>query len=249
MLALRGVTKQFGGLRALNGVSLEVTRSEIRGLIGPDGAGKTTLLNIISGVLASTGGSIELDGQPLTGRKSHEVSRLGIARTFQQLTLFGGMTVLENVMVGLHRQLDGPFSPVARRGRAESWGRDAALELLRRFGLESSADGPIDKLSVGERKRLELVRALATRPRVLLLDEPAAGLSPAEVKDLTGVLLDLRERDGITILLVEHIMEFVMGVCERITVLSFGEVLAEGTPDEIKTDPRVIEAYLGKRPV
>ena len=249
MLALRGVTKRFGGLSALNGVSLEVKRSEIRGLIGPNGAGKTTLLNIISGVLAPTGGGVELDGRPLTGKKSHEISRLGIARTFQQLALFGGMTVLENVMVGLHRRLGGLFGSVVRRDSSESWGRDTALELLRRFGLERSADEPIDKLSVGDRKRLELVRALATRPRVLLLDEPAAGLSPAEVKDLTGILLGLRDQDGITILLVEHIMEFVMGVSERITVLSFGEVLAEGTPDEIKADARVIEAYLGRRPV
>jgi branched-chain amino acid transport system permease protein len=246
LLTVRGITKRFGGLAALRDVSLQVDRGEIRGLIGPNGAGKSTLLHIVSGFVAPTTGTFALDGQALTGRKGHEVATRGVARTFQHLALFGGMTVLENVMVGLHRQMRGPLPWLDRGEDTETAGAEAARALLRRHGLDGVAGAEIDTLSVGQRKRVELVRALAARPRLLLLDEPAAGLAADEIKELIVSLRELRDRDGLTIVLVEHIMELVMSVCDRITVLSFGEVLAEGSPEHIRADAGVIDAYLGK---
>jgi ABC-type branched-subunit amino acid transport system ATPase component len=248
LLSVRGVSKQFGGLWALRGVSLAVGRGEIRGLIGPNGAGKTTLLNVAAGMMAPTAGVVEIDGQAVTGRRPHEVAALGIARTFQHVMLFGGMTALENVLVGFHRRVTGPLASPDRTRLSEAGARQAAIELLRRFDLERAADQEVGKLSIATRKRLELVRVLALRPTLLFLDEPAAGLSSTEMQDLIGILRSLRDDDGITIVLVEHIMDLIMGVCDRLTVLSFGEVLAEGTPVDIRSNASVIEAYLGTQP-
>lgn len=239
---------RFGGLRALHGVNLAVGRGEIRGLIGPNGAGKTTLLNVVAGAVSPTAGTVEFNGRILTGRSRHDVSAFGIARTFQNLALFGGMTVLENVMVGLHRQVAGPFSWPRRGGHGESWASEAAMALLQRFCLEPAAYLEVEKLSVADRKRVELVRALATKPTLLLLDEPAAGLSAVELRDLIELLRAVRRREGIAVILVEHNMELVMELCDRLTVLNFGEVLAEGAPAEVRSDSRVMEAYLGKLP-
>jgi ABC-type branched-subunit amino acid transport system ATPase component len=245
LLAVQTVTKRFGGLAALKDVSLQVEAGEIRGLIGPNGAGKSTLLQVVSGFLPPTAGAVVIAGQTLRGRAAHEVAALGVARTFQHLALFAGMTVLENVMVALHREVRGP-QPWRRGPQAsEAAAADKARALLRRHGLDDVADADIDALSVGQRKRVELVRALATRPRLLLLDEPAAGLAADEIKELIAALRELRDQARLTIVVVEHIMELVMTVCDRITVLSFGEVLAEGTPEEVRADPRVIDAYLG----
>jgi ABC-type branched-subunit amino acid transport system ATPase component len=245
LLAVQTVTKRFGGLAALKDVSLHVEAGEIRGLIGPNGAGKSTLLQVVSGFLSPTAGAVVIGGQTIGRRPAHEVATLGVARTFQHLALFAGMTVLENVMVGLHRDVRGP-RPWGRGAQAsEVAAADMARALLRRHGLDDVADADIDALSVGQRKKVELVRALGTRPRLLLLDEPAAGLAPDEIRELIAALREIRDQQGLTIVVVEHIMELVMTVCDRITVLSFGEVLAEGTPGEVRADPRVIDAYLG----
>lgn len=245
LLSARRVSKKFGGLWALRDITLDVKRGEIRGLIGPNGAGKTTLLNIIAGMIAPTSGSVEFNGETLTGRKPHEVAVLGISRTFQHLALFGGMTVLENVMVGFHYRLQGPVG--WRRVPSEATARRAARELLERFGLVKVAEEAIERLSIAERKLVELVRALASKPILLLLDEPAAGLSAGELRSLMHILRSLAQSDGTTIVLVEHIMDLVMGLCDQLTVLDFGEVLADGPPGDIRTDRRVIDAYLGKR--
>jgi branched-chain amino acid transport system ATP-binding protein len=245
LLVVQAVTKRFGGLAALKDASLQVEAGEIRGLIGPNGAGKSTLLQVVSGFLSPTTGAVIIAGQALSGRAAHAVAALGVARTFQHLALFAGMTVLENVMVALHRETRGPRPWRRRAAASEAAAADAARALLRHHGLDDVADADIDALSVGQRKRVELVRALATRPRLLLLDEPAAGLAPDEIKELIAALRELRDQRGLTIVVVEHIMELVMTVCDRITVLSFGEVLAEGTPEQVRADPRVIDAYLG----
>ena len=244
LLSLRGVTVRFGGLLALRSVDLDVARGEIRGLIGPNGAGKTTLLNVIAGRFRPTAGAVMFDGRTVTGRGAHHMAALGIGRTFQHLALFAGMTVVENVMVGLHGPLTGTVAG-AIGGRREAWAHQAARKLLQRFGLEAAANQTIASLSVADRKRVELIRALAAEPRMLLLDEPAAGLSGAEVRALIELLRSLRDAEGLTIVLVEHIMELVMEACDHVTVLNFGQVLAEGSPKEVRADARVVDAYLG----
>jgi branched-chain amino acid transport system permease protein len=247
-IAVAGVSKRFRGVLALDGVSLEVAAGEIHGIIGPNGSGKTTLFNVVSGIHQPSGGRVLLHGRDVTGRRAHELSRAGVARTFQNLRLFHRLTVLENVMVALDRDpayaharyLLGPWS-VLRRERRD---RARALALLRDLGLEGSAEELAVNLPYGLQRRLEIARALAAEPSVVLLDEPAAGLTAGEQDALAGVIRRIRGA-GVTVLVIEHNMALVMGVCERITVLAHGRVIAAGRPAEVAHDANVIEAYLG----
>ncbi|MBO2519618.1 MULTISPECIES: ABC transporter ATP-binding protein [Limnochorda] len=240
----------FGGLRAVNDVSLSLRQGELVGLIGPNGAGKTTVFNMITGHYKPTRGRIWFAGQEITGLAPNRITALGIARTFQNIRLFKGMTVLENVLVAHHVRLQASLWSALFRlpayTREEEAMRQQAMELLREVGLEGFADAEASSLPYGLQRRLEIARALATRPRLLLLDEPAAGMNPEETRDLTAFIGRIRERFGLTILLIEHDMKLVMGICERIHVLDHGVTIAEGSPEAIRTHPRVIEAYLGE---
>jgi len=233
LLELEAVGRRFGGLQALNAVSFSVREGEIFGLIGPNGAGKTTLFNLLSGVTAPSAGVIRWRDRTTHGLRPDQLNRLGIARTFQNLRLFGALTVLENVMVALHHRQ----SPAAlhRQGMA----------LLAELGLADLADRRADNLAYGNRRRLEIARALATRPRLLLLDEPAAGMNPSEKEQLCALLAELRERHQLTLIVIEHHVPLLMQLCHRLAVLDFGELIALGTPEQIRQDPRVIAAYLG----
>jgi branched-chain amino acid transport system ATP-binding protein len=249
LLTVNNLTKNFGGVQALTGVSFTVEAGEILGLIGPNGAGKTTCFNLINGLIPPTAGSIMMAGRELMGLPSYHRAARGLARTFQNIQLFGGMTVQENILTGNHLgQKVGILQallplPKVRRAQAQAAGR--ALELLRLVGLEGKGDLPADSLAYGDQRRLEIGRALALGPQLLLLDEPAAGLNPRETEDLMVLLEELR-RLGTTLLVIEHDMTLVMGLCDRIVVLDHGEVIASGPPREIRRDPRVIEAYLGR---
>jgi branched-chain amino acid transport system ATP-binding protein len=249
MLKLTNVSKRFGGLSVLHDVSFEVPEGKVFGLIGPNGAGKTTVFNLITGLLAPTTGAIDLGGKSLVGVKPHEITRRGIGRTFQNIRIFKEMTLLENVVVGMHTHLDYGvhswlFSLPAFR-KQEQRARTRALELLGWVGLAAKANDIADKLSYGDQRKLELARALATEPKLLLLDEPVAGMNTGEKVELMGVITGIAKR-GYTVFMIEHDMRFVMGLCERIAVLNFGKIIAEGEPDEIKNNPDVIEAYLGR---
>jgi branched-chain amino acid transport system ATP-binding protein len=248
-LEIVNLRKDFDGLMAVFDVSFAVGEREIVSLIGPNGAGKTTIFNIISGVLASTGGSIRYAGRPLNGLKPHAICALGLARTFQNVRLFGNMTVLENVMVGRHAKANsGIFStafrlPSARR--QERAIREQSLQQLARVGLEDKADADALSLPFGQQRLLEIARALATEPRLLLLDEAGSGLNRPEKEALGGLIRSIRS-SGVTVLLVEHDIPFVTGLSDRIVVLEHGVLIAEGTPAEIRSDERVIAAYLGE---
>ena len=249
LLKLTNVSRHFGGLKVLQDVSLSVQPGTISGLIGPNGAGKTTVFNLITGLLPPTTGDITLDGTSLVGRKPHQITRSGVARTFQNIRVFKEMTLLENVIVGMHRHLHygvpGLVFALPKYRAAEKRARDRARELLSWMKLEHKADDLADNLSYGAQRRLEIARALATEPRLLLLDEPVAGMNSTEKTELMREIVNIQGR-GYTIFMIEHDMRFVMGLCERISVLNFGKIIAEGGPEQIRNDPQVIEAYLGR---
>ena len=243
-----GVT--FGGLKAVDNFDITIGRTEIAGLIGPNGAGKTTIFNLLTGVYQPTRGSVLVNGIDIKGMPVHKVNRLGIARTFQNIRLFTDMSVLDNVKVGLHNEIKCSFlsSTLHLPGyyKAEKKANEKAMELLEFMGLSEFADHKAGSLPYGSQRRLEIVRALATNPSVILLDEPAAGMNPSETTELMHQIRRIRDTFHVAIFLIEHDMNLVMNVCEAIAVVNYGRIIAKGTPEEIRTNPAVIEAYLGK---
>ena len=254
ILEVKNLTKNFGGLCAVSNVSMKINSGELIGLIGPNGAGKTTLFNLLTGVYEPSSGLIEWneDGKKvqLGGLKPYKVTAHGISRTFQNIRLFKAMTVLENVKVAMHRNVRyGTLAAILRLPsyyNEEKWVHEKALELLKEVGLYSKRDELASNLPYGQQRRLEIARALATQPKILYLDEPAAGMNPQETADLTDLIDQIRKKYKLTVVLIEHDMSLVMNICERIYVLDYGKMIAEGTPEEIKNNEFVIKAYLGE---
>lgn len=251
ILETRHLGIDFGGLSAVDDFNMTIGRTEIAGLIGPNGAGKTTVFNLLTSVYQPTRGSILIDGVDTAGKSTYQVNKMGIARTFQNIRLFSNMSVIDNIKVGLHNSthcsLLSSFVHSPGYFKAEKKADEEAMQLLEIFGMQDLAKAQSGSLPYGAQRRLEILRALATHPGLLLLDEPAAGMNPSETADLMETIRRIRDEFKIAIMLIEHDMNLVMGICEGILVLNYGKVIAKGTPDEIKSNPQVIEAYLGKK--
>ena len=251
VLKIENLGISFGGLKAVQELNLEIKEKQLYGLVGPNGAGKTTVFNMLTGVYKPTTGSFYLDGEELTGKSQETINHKGIARTFQNIRLFNNMTVIRNVLVGLHNQPQFKCGIIASIFRLPSYFktekamRERAKEILKIVGLEEERNNLSCNLPYGKQRKLEIARALATNPKLLCLDEPAAGMNPNETADLMEIIRYIRDEFNVTILLIEHDMKFVSGLCDEITVLNFGTVLAQGTPDKALNDPEVIKAYIG----
>lgn len=250
LLEIKNLGISFGGLRAVDDFSITIEKGQLYGLIGPNGAGKTTIFNLLTGVYKPNMGTIQLDGMNITGKKTMEINRAGVARTFQNIRLFKDLTVLDNVKAGLHNQYS--YSTITgilrlpKYFKVEKTMDEKAVELLKVFDLDKEKDYLASNLPYGKQRKLEIARALATNPKLLLLDEPAAGMNPNETKELMDTIRFVRDNFDMTILLIEHDMKLVSGICEKLTVLNFGQVLAQGNTADVLNDPEVIKAYLGE---